>query len=247
METPWKIKVSDSRTSDSLPTFIIFCEDGEVEPEYFLCFGTDKIKISPIRNCGKQHSQIDSATDYCRENDLLEMQGDVEVLKLDDGAQVWCVFDRDKEEGDRRDTAFSDSINMAELKGFRTAWSNDDFELWILLHFEDIDPADPVNRFRQKYYDRLTEILKGSTPKSEEERKITSYPTFNYYNAMKSKKRFLSITLQHMKGKTRDAIKRSKELEAYHTNPPKPHHEKCPCTKVHYLVEELLRLGGQMI
>lgn len=34
-----------------------------------------------------------------------------------------------------KDTSFNDSITTAEQKGMRTAWSNEDFELWILLHF----------------------------------------------------------------------------------------------------------------
>src|SRR5688572_21763786 len=144
MMEPWDFKKDDYRQADSRPTFIIFCEDGEVEPEYFFSFRTSKIQISILRNCDKHHRQVDYATEYFRKNDLLEFVEEREKLKLNEGAQVWCVFDRDKEEGDGKDTAFNDSIVAAESKGIRTAWSNDDFELWILLHFEDVDPANPL-------------------------------------------------------------------------------------------------------
>ncbi|MDZ7878813.1 MAG: RloB family protein [Saprospiraceae bacterium] len=71
-------------------------------------------------------------------------------MKFDDGAQVWCVFDRDREPNDGKDTAFNDSIRTANAKGIKTAWSNDDFELWILLHFEDVDPNNPDYLSREK-------------------------------------------------------------------------------------------------
>src|SRR6185437_16675388 len=102
MKEPWNLKEDDSRDADSLVNFIIFCEDEQIEPEYFNTFATTKIKVSPIRNCGKQHKQVDYATDYCRENDLIELVEGKERLKVDEGTQVWCVFDRDKEENDKR-------------------------------------------------------------------------------------------------------------------------------------------------
>jgi hypothetical protein len=86
------------------------------------------------------------------------------ILKLDDGAQAWCVYDRDKEPNDGKDTAFNDSIVTANSKGIKTAWSNDNFELWILLHFEDVDIQNHEYLSRKKYYERLTEILKQSFP-----------------------------------------------------------------------------------
>ena len=248
MSEPWNIKTDDQRDVNSLPIFIIFCEDGEIEPDYFSFFASPKIHVSPIRNCKKQHQQIDYATDYCREHDLLEVrENGKEYLKLDDGAQVWCVFDRDKEINDGKDTSFTDSITMAETKGMRVAWSNDDFELWILLHFEDVDPNDPVYKHRVKYYDRLTYILSHIPAKNPIEERLTRNPRFCYYDSMKKKNRFIDITFQHMKGQTHQAIDRAINLEKFHSNPSKPFHDQSPCTMVHYLVQELIRLGGRMI
>ena len=234
---PWEIKTEDSRKVDSKKTFIIFCEDGAVEPAYFELFKREDVHVPAFGNKKQHHAQVDYATEYFRKNDLIEINElGQEILKIDEGAQVWCVFDRDKEPNDQKDTAFNDSIQNANSKGIRTAWSNDDFELWILLHFEEVNPEnlDYVNR--TKYYERLTEILKQLLP----EETLFQNPRFNYYNSMKSKNRFIQFTYQLMKDKLEIAIGRAEKLEEYHSSVIKPVHLHCPCTKVHHLVKELI-------
>jgi hypothetical protein len=125
---PWEIKTDDIRDVNSKKTFIIFCEDGAIEPAYFELFKTKYVHISTIGDSNQHHAQVDLATEYFRKNDLIEITEDgKEVLKIDSGAQVWCVFDRDKNEGDNKDTAFNDSITNAQSKGIQTALSNDYF------------------------------------------------------------------------------------------------------------------------
>ncbi|MEM0992545.1 MAG: RloB family protein [Bacteroidota bacterium] len=234
---PWNIKSDDTRAVDSKKTFIIFCEDGAVEPAYFKLFSHENIQISAFGNQNQHHAQVDKATEYFRENDLLELNADgKEVLKIEEGAQVWCVFDRDKNVDDKKDTSFNDSIANAESKGIRMAWSNDDFELWVLLHFEDVDPNNNEYHHREKYYERLTTLLKELYP----EESIFQSPRFDYYSTMKSKKRFIKFTYQYMKENVNVAIERAQKLENYHAEPKKPTHLQCPCTKVHLLVQELL-------
>lgn len=240
MMEPWEVKTDDIREVNSKKVFIIFCEDGAVEPAYFETFKRKDIHISTFGNRKQHHAQVDLATEYFRKNDLLEtieVNGVArEVIKLDAGAQAWCVFDRDKELNDGKDTAFNDSIFTANSKGIKTAWSNDDFELWILLHFEDVDVHNPEYLNRRKYYERLTAILKDLHPK---EQKFQNQ-RFDYYNTMKSKENFIRYTYQLMKGSVDIAIERAEKLEAIHiTNPPKATHLHCPCTKVHLLVKEL--------
>ena len=237
MMEPWEIKTEDSRKVDSKKTFIIFCEDGAVEPAYFELFKREDVHVSAFGSKKQHHAQVDYATEYFRKNDLIEINElGQEILKIDEGAQVWCVFDRDKEPNDQKDTAFNDSIQNANSKGIRTAWSNDDFELWILLHFEEVNPEnlDYVNR--TKYYERLTEILKQLLP----EETLFQNPRFNYYNSMKSKNRFIQFTYQLMKDNLEIAIGRAEKLEEYHSSVIKPVHLHCPCTKVHHLVKELI-------
>lgn len=239
---PWEIKIDDIRKENSTKVFIIFCEDGAVEPAYFELFKREDVQISTHGNTKQHHAQVDYATEYLRKNDFLEVtEHGHEVLKIDDGTQVWCVFDRDKEPNDGRDTAFNDSIKTANDKGIKTAWSNDDFELWVLLHFEDVDPNNSDYLNRTKYYERLTEILRERLPNET----LFQNVKFDYYTTMKSKKRFLSFTYQLMKGSLEVAIERAEKLEAFHlASPPKPTHLHCPCTKVHLLVKELRSLLG---
>jgi len=47
--------------------------------------------------------------------------------------EVWCVFDKD----DFPDQDFNQAIVLASAKGFRVAYSNQAFEYWLLLHFND--------------------------------------------------------------------------------------------------------------
>ena len=98
---PWQIKTDDEREADSRSTFIIFCEDGAVEPAYFSLFKSEKLQISAFGGKNQHHAQVDYATEYFRKNDLLELNDEgIEILKIDEGAQVWCVLDRDKNEND---------------------------------------------------------------------------------------------------------------------------------------------------
>ena len=48
MEEPWNLKEDDSRTADSLPTFVIFCEDEVSESTYLKYFETSLIKVNLI-------------------------------------------------------------------------------------------------------------------------------------------------------------------------------------------------------
>ena len=174
---------------------------------------------------------------------MLETLDNKEFLKIDEGAQVWCVFDRDKEINDRKDTSFSDSIIMAQAKGFRTAWSNDDFELWILLHFEDVEPTNDEYRKRSKYYERLTEVFKSFPSNGPLFDRVISNPRFNYYQSMKNRNRFIIITWQYMKANTQQAINRAEVLEHFYSDTSIALHDKSPCTMVHHLVKELMSKG----
>lgn len=63
---------------------------------------------------------------------LLFLEADT-LFKKDDYDQVWCVFDKD----DFPDENFNNAVTMAEGFGFKIAYSNQAFEYWLILHFED--------------------------------------------------------------------------------------------------------------
>jgi hypothetical protein len=246
MIEPWNIKQEDTRQADSLPTFIIFCEDEVSEPFYFSYFETPLIKVNPIKNQKSKIDNVLNAIEYCDKYGLMELKDNLLCLQNKE-IQVWCVFDRDIEtnvsEIPKHNISFNMSIDNAIRSGFKVAWSNDAFELWILLHFEDIDVMNENYKSRKTYYERLTEIFKSLPLPNEDLSKALSHQSFSYKKDCKSKNNFKDIVLNEIVSKTEYAIKRAKILEEYHNASTKPDHEKSPCTLVHHLVEELIILG----
>jgi hypothetical protein len=249
MIEPWNLKKEDTRLANSLPNFIIFCEDEVSEPIYLKSFETSRIKVNTIK---KQQSKIDNvlkAICYCNEFGLIENQNGSSCVQ--DGTYVWCIFDRDIEEDIAKNqlgnTSFNESIKTALSNGLKVAWSNDSFELWILLHFEDVVLSDKRYKYRNTYYDRLTEIFKSLSEPNEYLVNALRHPTFNYKQDCKSEKNFRYIVRNEIIGKTKEAIARAKKLEEYHNSTNIQNHAKSPCTLVHHLIEELIRLGGKEI
>lgn len=252
MMEAWNIKPDDDRHEDSLPTFIIFCEDEVSEPIYFRYFETSSIKVNSI---GGQKSKLDNvvrAIYHCTTEDLIENVEGTPIFKMDEGIQVWCVFDRDIEETTSREEglgniSFNEAIEIAKRNGIKVAWSNDAFELWILLHFEEVDTTNSNNKNRKTYYNKLTAIFRSLPSPNEDLIKILSRSSFDYKEDMKHKNNFRNIVREEIVGKTYTAIERAKKLEEYHNTFDNFCHEKSPCTLVHHLVEELLSLGKKEI
>lgn len=248
MTNPWDLKPTDERTADALPTFIIFCEDEVCEPIYFKYFETSKIKVNPIKNQKNMMTNVINALCHCRENNLIKDTED-KVCVCIEGNHVWCVFDRDKEETLakqlRGNVEFDESVKTARSNGLNLAWSNDAFELWILLHFEDFDLNNEEFKKRTKYYERLTEIFKNIPNPSEDLKKVLQYAGYSYKDSLKSEKNFRYIIRPELVKKTKDAIKRAKELEKHYSDLNLSEHKKEPYTRVHHLVEELIKFGGK--
>lgn len=246
MFEPWNLKTEDIRIEDSLPTFIIFCEDEVSEPFYFKYFETPKIKINTIEKQKNMFDNVINAICHCQDRGVMGIK-DGELCILADEVHVWCVFDRDIEETDIKEKkgniSFNESIKTAESKGMKVAFSNDAFELWILLHFEEIDPSDDKYTRRETYYEKLTEIFKTHPNPNIDLIKALAHNSFNYKQDLKHKNNFINIVRKEIVGNTRIAIERAKNLVEFHNIEGKQNHEKSPCTLVYLLVEDLIRLG----
>ncbi len=97
---------------------LIVCEGENTEPSYF---DQLKFKSATIETVGEGYntvSLIKRAEFFAQENSYDE---------------VWCVFDKDN----FSDYSFNKAITMAEKKGFNVAYSNQAFEYWLILHFND--------------------------------------------------------------------------------------------------------------
>lgn len=251
MIEPWELKQDDARDADSIVNFIIFCEDEVSEPIYFQGFQNDKkLKINTIKNQKSKMSNVLKAISYCEKNGLMEFK-DGKYAMLSSETQVWCVYDRDVEVSEQQiregNISFDEAINTAQSKGFKLAWSNDAFELWILLHFEEVELYNENNRKRDTYTDRLNEIFKALSNPNDYLLKALRHPSFHYKRDCKQDRNFRNIVLPEMADKTNVAIERAKQLEQHFASQNIPNHQKVPCTQVHHLVEELLRVGGREI
>ena len=248
MDEPWKLKESDTREKDTLITFIIFCEDKVSEPVYLKYFETSKIKINFAKDKKNMMKNVLDAITHCKENGLIKCEKD-NCFMVNENTQVWCVFDRDKEDTPQKiskgNTEFNESIITAKRNGIKVAWSNDSFELWILLHFEDI-LITQENENRKKYYNRLTEIFNSIENPNEDLRKVKQYPDWSYKSSLKSENNFRNIVRNEIISNVYLAIERAKKLEEHFDKTDLQNHEKSPYTLMHHLVEELIDKGGRL-
>ena len=111
LERPEPIKVEK-------PTILIVYERKNTEPSYFRKF---KLSTATIKAIGEGYNTIS----------LVNRASQLSNEKKYD--QVWCVFDKD----DFSLEDFNNAIDIAEAQNFKVAYSNQAFEYWIILHFED--------------------------------------------------------------------------------------------------------------
>lgn len=175
------------------PTILIVCEGENTEPSYFNQFRLSSATIKPVGEGYNTISLVNRAIQ-------IASQGSFE--------QVWCVFDKD----DFSDSDFNNAIIIAETNNFRVAYSNQAFEYWIIMHFDDhqgggmhrVDYNSKINKHLKPYgvnYDgsgskiiteEIFELLDGIDEKTQKERKqlaITraerNYDKFDHSNPAK--------------------------------------------------------------
>ena len=245
----WDLKTSDERTADGLALYLIFCEDSVFEVQYFRTFqaNTDT-KINVIGKFFNKNKQVMKVIHHCvRENYMTNKDG---VLYLDrDKARVWCVYDNDilrQNNPLEEQIEFRVSVDTAIHYGLAVAWSNDAFELWILLHFKEVDLNSGLLT-RSHYYDSLTEVFLNLEYKSEELLECLVIADFNYEKHLKRRVEFMSIVLPLLKQNTSLAIERARILYNQHLESGRYScDEQNPATKIFELVEELLKISSQV-
>lgn len=126
------------------PKILIVCEGKKTEPSYFNQFRVPTADVLPTATAkvvGEGYntlSLVDRAKELCAEK------------KYD---QVWCVFDKD----DFSDNDFNNAITKAENEGFKVAYSNQAFEYWLILHFNDHQGG---SMHRNEYCDKINDLIK---------------------------------------------------------------------------------------
>lgn len=115
-------------------TFLIICEGTKTEPNYFKSFRVLSANVEIIGTARNTMSLVYYAQDILEE-------------RPDEFDEIWLVFDKDS--FSRRN--FNNAVFFCEShrpEGFRAAYSNEAFELWYLLHYDQI--KRPLSRFRYR-------------------------------------------------------------------------------------------------
>ncbi|MCW3097831.1 MAG: hypothetical protein JWL77_3449 [Chthonomonadaceae bacterium] len=188
-------RTSQDRSIDKrpqIPSILIICEGERTEPEYFLQFKVTK-DVSGLAM-----------------NTLSLVKETIAIRRSKGGTnfeQVWCVFDLDSFSKQN----FDDAIRLAQQNNIKTAYSNESFELWYVLHFDYLQAQ--VDR---KQY--MT-ILDSRLGRKYRKKDMAMYD--------------LLLTRQPQ------AIANAQRLLEVHHQQHLSHSEKKPSTTVHELVQEL--------
>lgn len=199
--------------------FLIVCEDQKTEPAYFERFVSqipdDTIYLRPIGTGRDPKGVVQRAI---IERDILKEEANREV------DEVWVVFDKDDaDENNARILRFQDAFEIAKTENIEVAYSNEVFELWLLLHFTDVDKEKPLPR-SEVYSSLRDEILK-----------IPKYADYVYNHRIIDPR---TIEVVFESGDQSSAISRAQILVEYHKDC-EPINSN-PLTKVHILVQTLL-------
>lgn len=123
------------------PSILIVCEGQNTEPSYFNQF---RITSAKVIGAG------------CNTTSLVNRAFELAQQKNYD--QIWCVFDADpKQNNPNQADNFNSAIQKAETKNFGVAYSNQSFEYWLILHFNDHQGG---RMHRDSYNDKINEHLK---------------------------------------------------------------------------------------
>ena len=126
----WAKRLPLTRKVDVRPLrerILIVCEGIKTEPFYFKAISSalpPRIVEVDVQGEG---ANTQSLVDGARRHRDRRAGGDYPY------DEVWVVFDRDS----FAPAAFDNAIHSAEGTGMKVAWSNEAFELWYILHFED--------------------------------------------------------------------------------------------------------------
>ncbi len=201
-------KKRKENTRSKIVRFLIVCEGERTEPNYFQSLVQNRyseVREEKILGEGRATCALVKCTAQIKEK--LERR---RHLPFD---RVWVVFDKD----DFND--FNEAINLAASYGFESAWSNEAFELWYLLHFQYLDAAIS----RRDYIEKL----------QLEIRKHPGYENYVYKKNNQNMYQLLSSIGNEELAK-RSAIRLREYFEG-----DSDYKEHKPCTTIDLLVSEL--------
>jgi hypothetical protein len=127
--------------------FIIATEGAVTEKKYFQMFGNSRIKVEVLET----GSDNKSAPKYVFDR----LNSFKEQFDLNEDDMLWLVIDVDRW---NKDGELSKICREAKQKSYHLALSNPCFEVWLCLHFGDLDPED---RTCKQFKSSLGKILRS--------------------------------------------------------------------------------------
>ncbi len=132
--------------------FLIMTE-GETEETYFNHY---RHQPNPIVHAIDQSDNKRSLVEKAIAERSQRIASEDFVKDLD---EAWVVFDRDVDPLNTRDkTNFNEALQLAENNGISVAYSNDAFELWLLLHFQVVSTSMHRDKICQKLSEHMGRI-----------------------------------------------------------------------------------------
>ena len=113
---------SKEGTRDLRAFFLIVCEGAKTEPNYFKSFP---------KMAGNLVFELTFDGGGISTTKVLEKALEIRNKSSQKFDRIWIVFDKDS----FPESHFNKAILDAEKEGVQSAWSNEAFELWYLLHF----------------------------------------------------------------------------------------------------------------
>ena len=124
------------------PSILIVCEGKNTEPSYFNQF---RLTSATIELVGTGNNNVSLVKEAKRLSNQKKYN------------QVWCVFDADpKLDNPKQTQNFNEAIKLAEKYGFGLGYSNQAFEYWLILHFDDHQGG---GMHRNDYNTKINELL----------------------------------------------------------------------------------------
>jgi hypothetical protein len=202
--------------------YLIVCEGTKTEPNYFESLKKSLpkgiLELANIDIDGTGKNTLSIIEESIKHRKCYEEKY---LRKID---KVWAVFDRDSFPA----VNFNNAIYKGENSKpkINCAWTNEAFELWYLLHFSYYNTG-----LSRSQYKKLLEKEINKTYKKKD---------FIY---LKNSKEMFSIL--EIYGNLDFAIENAKKLELLYTDKNYSNHN--PCTKVHKLIQELLKLSKKYV
>lgn len=192
------------------PRILIITEGTETEINYF-----QGIK-NAIQQCYQKQliiEKVDIELEGTGRGTMEVVQAALKRRNRNTYSEVWVLFDKDDF------TDFDEAITFAIKNDLEVGWSNKSFELWLVLHFQEVTAPLDNDQYRDilnKFFKK--ENLCGGIYKKEEKRLFQALQPFVMDAIKRCHKRF-------------------KQLEERHVNIPS---QSDPATRVYVLVEKLI-------